>query len=188
MSKHENTEIKKTKRKLTDLSVEELCGFVQELCAINKDNRLFADMFLGNDAEQCFKATQKKIEKALSYNWNRRGETTKIWNFKEVSLWLKAYRMFRKDLAELAELYIYAAETGNQITLDMGDIDERYYESMENLFETACAAVNDIPSGESRSEYIDKLKSIAQSTDGIGWGYHDSMEDIFFEAFDENEK
>lgn len=180
--------MKTMKRKLTDLSLEELHGFVRNLCAINKDNALFADMFLANDIEQCFNATQKKIEKALSYSWNRRGETTKTWNFGEVNSWLKAYRIFRKDLTELAELYIYAAKIGNQITLDLGDIDEKYYERMENLFEAACAAVNDLPPGENRSGYIDELKAIARSTDGIGWGYHDSMEDIFCEAFDENEK
>jgi len=84
------------------------------------------------------------------------------------------------------ELLVYAAECGNQCTCDYGDIDEPFYDSLEKMFESAAKAVAKLDK-EQAEPFIDRLAGVVKKAHGIGWGYYDGINEIFYEAFPDEE-
>jgi hypothetical protein len=68
-------------------------------------------------------------------------------------------------------------EKGTRFTRDYGDIDERFYSSVESALEELAALLR----GEARELYPSfsgRLASVEQMTDGIGWGFHNFVADV----------
>ncbi len=92
----------------------------------------------------------------------------------------KAIRDYRKATGNLpgtAELLMTYVENGARFTREYGDIDERFYNSMESALSELAALLR----GEAREIYPhlrDRLASVEQMTDGIGWGFHDFVADV----------
>ncbi len=85
------------------------------------------------------------------------------------------------------ELMLYFVESGTRFTLEFGDIDENYYLSLERMYRKAIDLLQTFGK-ESIDEYCNRFERLVVSTKDIGWGYHDSLADIFYEKFpDENE-
>ena len=87
----------------------------------------------------------------------------------------KAIRDYRKatgDIPGTAELLMTYVENGTKFTHDYGDIDERFYSSVESALDELAALLR----GEGREMYpqfSERLARVEQMTDGIGWGFHD---------------
>jgi hypothetical protein len=68
-------------------------------------------------------------------------------------------------------------ENGTRFTHEFGDIDERFYNSVESVLEELVALLR----GEAREMYPqfrDRLARVEQMTAGIGWGFHDFVGDV----------
>ena len=99
----------------------------------------------------------------------------------------KAIRDYRKatgDLPGTAELLLTYVENGAEFTDTYGDIDERFYLSIES-------ALNELANllrGEVREMYPqfrERLARVEQLADGIGWGFHDYVGDVVWQLEDE---
>ena len=92
----------------------------------------------------------------------------------------KAIRDYRKasgNLPGTAELLMTYVENGAEFTQDYGDIDERFYSSVESALDELAALLR----GEARGMYpqfSERLARVEQMTDGIGWGFHDYVGDV----------
>jgi hypothetical protein len=92
----------------------------------------------------------------------------------------KAIRDYRKATGNLhgtAELLMTYVENGARFTHEYGDIDERFYSSVESALDELAALLR----GEARGMYPqfrDRLARVEQMTDGIGWGFHDFVGDV----------
>ena len=92
----------------------------------------------------------------------------------------KAIRDYRKATGNLpgtAELLMTYVEQGAEFTHDYGDIDERFYNSVESALDELAALLYD----EARGVYpqlSERLARVEQITDGIGWGFHDHIGDV----------
>ena len=92
----------------------------------------------------------------------------------------KAIRDYRKatgNLTGTAELLMTYVENGARFTHEYGDIDERFYSSVESALDELAALLR----GEARGMYPqfrDRLARVEQMTDGIGWGFHDFVGDV----------
>ncbi len=73
---------------------------------------------------------------------------------------------------EAIEMELYYAGKGIQGTLAYGDIDERFYLSVESVFESAIKRILANPEPE---QYQRRLGDMVNSTSGIGWGFHDQL-------------
>ena len=99
----------------------------------------------------------------------------------------KAIRDYRKATGNLpgtAELLMTYVENGARFTHEYGDIDERFYNSVESALEELAALLR----GESRGVYPrfrDRLVRVEQMTDGIGWGFHDFVGDVVWRLEEE---
>ena len=78
------------------------------------------------------------------------------------------------------ELMIHYLETGNQFTLDLGDINEEFYSSLESMFERILDTLR-VQSTDVQEKYFSRLENIVSSAKNIGWGYYDYISDIFSE-------
>ena len=68
-------------------------------------------------------------------------------------------------------------ENGTRFTREYGDIDERFYSSVESALDELAALLR----GEARGMYLqfrDRLARVEQMSDGIGWGFHDFVGDV----------
>jgi hypothetical protein len=74
----------------------------------------------------------------------------------------------------IADLMIYFVECGNKFTLDYGDINETFYDTMIEMYGKAVRKVLELPKNKQRP-FRKRLREIMESAHGIGWGYHDDL-------------
>ena len=91
----------------------------------------------------------------------------------------KAIRDYRKasgNLPGTAELLMTYVENGAKFTNEYGDIDERFYTSIESALDELAALLR----GEAGlyPQFADRLADVEQLTNGIGWGFHDFIADV----------
>jgi len=91
----------------------------------------------------------------------------------------KAIRDYRKatgDIPGTVELLMTYVENGAEFTHEYGDIDERFYSSVESALDELTALLR----GAARETYpafSERLAKVEQLTNGIGWGFHDYIAD-----------
>ena len=98
----------------------------------------------------------------------------------EVRKAIRDYRRATSDLLGTAELLMTYVEQGAEFTQDYGDIDERFYNSVESALDELAALLH----GEARGMYLqlsERLARVEQITDGIGWGFHDHIGDVVWQ-------
>jgi hypothetical protein len=76
------------------------------------------------------------------------------------------------------EMELYYVSRGIQGTLAYGDIHERFYTSVESVFESAIKRILANPEPQ---QYQRRLEDMVKSTRGIGWGFHDGLSDLLAE-------
>jgi hypothetical protein len=89
---------------------------------------------------------------------------------------IRDYRNATGNLAGTAELLMTYVENGAEFTADYGDIDERFYSSVESVLDELAALLR----GEEGMypQFSERLARVEQLTDGIGWGFHDYVGDV----------
>ena len=90
------------------------------------------------------------------------------------------YRKVSRSKASLVDLMLYYVEIGVEFTNTYGDIDDAFYESMGNMYKWA---VELIVGNEIEELYEKRCRRIVEETSGIGWGFHDRLEEIYEENF-----
>ena len=91
----------------------------------------------------------------------------------------KAIRDYRKATGHIpgtAELLMSYVENGVKFTNEYGDIDERFYSSVESALSELATLLRG-PSRELYPQFRERLAKIEQETGGIGWGFHDFITD-----------
>ena len=162
-----------------------LIALVGELHALNAQNRDFlATRFVssGNGLDKY----KKIIRKALCPNWPN--ENTSI-SFRDARKAIGDYRKATGDTEGLAELYVFAAECATQLTLDYGDMDEPFYDSLERMYAAAVKTVKTLATHapQTAAPLIHRLRALVTKTENIGWGLHYFMADEFSENFDDTD-
>ncbi len=86
------------------------------------------------------------------------------------------FKKVARSTQNIADLMVTYVEAGVACTLEFGDIDEPFYNSMESMYETA---LKHVIKEALFSEFKDRLKLIVLNTRGMGWGFHDQLSDLF---------
>ena len=148
-----------------------LLALIKELYDAAAGNRdlLHASLLAGtNDDELLEKYRRKIVEQffpARGVGKLRLGEARKA---------IRDYRKATGNIAGTAELLMAYVENGARFTREYGDIDERFYNSIES----ALAELATLLRGEARglyAQFAQRLATVEQMSDGIGWGFHDSI-------------
>ena len=81
----------------------------------------------------------------------------------------------------LIDLALYYVEVGVQYTNTYGDINEPFYNSMESMFTQAMKWMKQLKISD---QFQQRAEQICEDTDGIGWGFHDRLCEIYSDYFD----
>jgi len=82
------------------------------------------------------------------------------------------------------ELMVYFVECGASFALDVGYGDEHFFASLERMYEKAIKHLLTLDEA-TIDDFYDRFEDLVTSTEPIGWGFHDTLGEIFYEAFPE---
>lgn len=86
------------------------------------------------------------------------------------------YKNISNNTEKIAELMLYYSEIGVNFTNTYGDIDEIFYGNIERSYNNALEYIF-------KNGLEDKFKNMANTimieTDGMGWGFADTMNEIY---------
>ncbi|HEY2811204.1 MAG TPA: DUF6155 family protein [Rhabdochlamydiaceae bacterium] len=107
------------------------------------------------------------------------------WDFPELnySVARKAISDFKKvnsDPRAIIELQLSYVEYGVECTLEYGDIDERFYNSMESMFRKT---LRDMEEHGLLNLFEKRCLAIQQKTHDLGWGFGDAITELCEEYF-----
>lgn len=97
---------------------------------------------------------------------------------------IRDYRKVTGNIPGTAELLMTYVENGAEFTQQFGDIDERFYNSVESVLHELAALLR----GEARglyAQFADRLAKTAERASDIGWGFGDCVSDVVAQLHDE---
>ena len=165
------------KSAIADFERFALIGLISDLYAYSAPNKNFlhARFALGSDALKPFK---KIIEDALFPDVMSNDDV-------EIATAKKAISDYGKAVGDpkgMLELMVYFVECGANFSLDVGYGDEDFFTSLERMYEKAIKLLLTLDEA-TIDDYYDRFEDLVTSTSDIGWGFHDTLGDIFSEAF-----
>jgi hypothetical protein len=166
--------LKEVKDELLSKDKEELVKQMLELYKKYDTVKEYFDFYVNPNEDGLYKKYKEKVRKGF---YPKRGDQLKL------SISRKALNDFRKmetSKERLGELILYFVECGVEFTNEFGDINEAYYLSIENAFVDSLKILTD---DNALEKYKDRAKKIVDDTDGIGWGFHDSLVETFYNYY-----
>jgi hypothetical protein len=167
------------KTAMADFDRDALMTLIRDLYDLSPSNKHFvhARLWLGQDPL----AEYKKIVADCMYPDVYRNHPVQISKAKKA---VSEYRRAASDIRGAIDLMIYFVECGTEFTVEYGDIDESFYDSLLNMFSRAVKAVEKLPESEQGS-FRERLWELTESSNRIGWGYHDGLCEEYYRAFPE---
>ncbi len=166
------------KKSIKEYEAYQLIELVKDLYQLSEDNKIFlhARLIKGDDSLQKYK---RIISEALYPDVLREDSHC---DFDKAEKAIKDFAKATGNDEGTVDLMIYFVECGNQFTLDCGDINEIFYDTLIAMYEKATASVLKMPKWK-QLPFRQRLEKIMESADGIGWGYHDDLCNYYYEAF-----
>ena len=167
------------KSAIADFERPALIGLISDLYAYSTPNKNFlhARFSLGSDALKPYK---KIIEDALFPDVMSNDDVEIATAKKAISDYGKAVG----DSRGMLELMVYFVECGASFSLDVGYGDEDFFASLERMYEKAIKLLLTLDEA-TIDDFYDRFEDLVTSTRDIGWGFHDTLGDIFSKAFPE---
>jgi hypothetical protein len=179
--KSSNSTWSDVKAAMAGMDEKQLISLVSDLYRLSRENQAFlhARFGVGDDTLGPYKKT---IDACL-YPDVYKNKPVQISKAKQA---ISTYSKAVGDPLGEAELMTFFVECGNSFTVDFGDIDEAFYDALNRMYRRAIDKVLTLPE-EARGEFQRRLKTIMTSSSNIGWGYHDTLCDDYYDAFSEDE-
>jgi len=170
------------KKVISNFGHEELVNLITDLYHLSSDNKNFLHtrFSLGEDPLRPY----KKIIKDCLYPDVMHDKPLRIAQAK------KAVSQYEKAIGEtkgLVELMLYFVECGNRFTVDYGDINEDFYLALVRMYDKTIDTLFSLDE-DTIQVYQSRFSEIMESSSGIGWGYHDDLCDLYYEAFSDFEE
>ena len=169
------------RRHLASLGKPALIALVKDLYEVSAGNRDFiqAHCRAGESAGEILEKYRAKIVEQFC---PARGEPRL--RLSEARKAISDYRRATGDVLGTAELLMTYVEQGAEFTHEYGDIEWRFYNSVESALDELAALLRK----EARGMYQQlrqRLERVEQITDGIGWGFHDYIGDVVWQLDEE---
>lgn len=162
---------------LSNLTKEELVEEIRQLAKRFKQvNEYYKARLEPHKTEDTLAAYKKRIRREF---FTRSGDPGPL----RLSAARKMVLEFAKVQANIMhqiDLELFYVEQGVKFTNAFGDIDERFYMSIEAMFERALKNVKKYRLG---GAFVDRALKIKKDTREIGWGFGDNIECLYDEYF-----
>jgi hypothetical protein len=162
------------KKILASKEPKELLALIKDLYSLNKQNKTF--LHTKYTLVDPVKPYMEIIAECISLDYK------KPINLAGAKKAISQYRKAVGDPKGILELMVFYVECGNDLTCEYGDIDEKFYCSLESVFHNALQALakSDI---ETIEEYLPRLQTIVEKAENIGWGYYDTIIELLYDYF-----
>lgn len=91
------------------------------------------------------------------------------------------YKKLASSPESIAEIMIHYVEMGVAYTRSYGDISAPFYASMQSMY---VAAIRHLEEHHLMEQFQERCLQIMQRTAGIGWGFNDTMVEIYYTYFE----
>ncbi|WP_205694145.1 MULTISPECIES: DUF6155 family protein [unclassified Clostridium] len=104
--------------------------------------------------------------------------------YSNVNKAISDFKKISNNTQLIAELMLYYAEVGVEFTNEFGDIDERFYNTIERAYNNALEYIfkNDL-----QEKFKNKADEIKLNTGCIGWGFNENMNEIYYDYYSDFE-
>jgi hypothetical protein len=164
--------VSELKKKLNAKGKEDL---IKDILDLFKKNQFVKDYYISQQSDNSnspiFLKYKEIIEKEF---FPERGDGKA-----RLSVAKKAISEFKKlscNNALIADLMIFYVEVGVRYTNEYGDIDEKFYFSMESMYEQA---LKFIVTNKLSNKFRNRCLEIVEDTANMGWGFHDQLSEIY---------
>lgn len=158
---------------LQDWEKDRLIGLIQDLHKLSGTNADFLHArLLDADAAQSLAPYKKRIKQAISpaQPWKQDVQ------LREGRKAISDYKKARGDVRGVLTLMVYYIQCGNDFTLDFGDIDETFYNSLCSMLDQVKKQLISGNDQKLADDFIPVLEYEFQRIDGqMGWGYPDEF-------------
>ena len=167
------------KQQLSHYEKPELLRLLQELYQLNTDNKLFLAARLSQaDPNELAEPYRKAIRAELNPprgvpRLNLRAARKAINDFKKACA----------DPAAVADLMIFYVEQAVICTNTYGDIDERFYASLESVYAEAINVITQANDPVMAGYFRPRMHQIVYDTSDIGWGFHEELSQLYREEY-----
>lgn len=159
------------KRALSGFSRVQLLGLVQDMYRADPKNQGFLHArFLVSDEGTDLSPYKKRIKAAI--NPSRWDVPIK---YRDAKRAISDYNKARGQLGETLELMFYCVKCGNDVTLEFGDLDETFYNSMGSMYGSIVKKLSVQADPELTATWLDRLEKEYQSVVSTGWGYGEEL-------------
>lgn len=183
MASSEKHSWKDIKQALSGWSDKQLVGLVQDLYRLNSENAAFlnARLLAAQAATSTLSPYKKRICDAVSPSQPWKQEVKLSEGRKAISEFKKANGNIRDTLL----LMTYYVQCGNDFTLEFGDIDERFYDSLCSMVRQIKDTLIKDQDQNLADAILPLLEKEFKRIDGqMGWGYPDEFGDHLEELRD----
>lgn len=174
--------ITQIKKELVKLQYEELVDIICRLCKSSKEAADQVNLMLGND-DFVDDVLAKAKEKVRGQFFTKRGGYGRL-NLAAAKSEIASFKKAYPFPSKIIDLQLYYVECGIEFTNDLGDIDGSFYNSMISMYETVVESI--LKTGDLRlaKSFAPRLETAVSDVGGIGWGFHEALEEAFFQIED----
>jgi hypothetical protein len=167
------------KRQLSQYNQAKLLELISELHSLSADNKRFIEAKVIND-DSIIEKYRAIIGKSISTDapWKKSQQLS----LKTAKKAISDYKKATGNIKGTIDLMIYYVERGTEFTCAFGDIDENFYISLELVFSDVLKLMG---RNNYTEEFTNRLATVVDDADGIGWGYYDSIK-IMWEEWTQN--
>lgn len=165
---------RQVKQVISPWSNSQLAALVQDLYRLNSTNSdfLHARLLSDTDHEQCLVPFKKRIQHAISPAQPWKQDVRLSEGRKAISDYKKA----NGNVRNLLTLMVYYVKCGNDFTLEFGDIDEAFYDSLCTMVVQIKERLIAEDDADLAAAFMPLLEKEFQRIDGkMGWGYPDEV-------------
>ncbi len=167
--------LRELKTELNKLNKDALIKHISELYKKYKPVKEYLDFQINPNESKILEQYKEKVREGF---YPKRGYKLRL------SLSKNALNDFKKldtSKESLADLLLYYVECGVELTNEFGDIDENFYTSIENAYETSLGLMS---KEGILNKFKDRAFEIVNEAQNTGWGFHDYLKEAYDEYYD----
>jgi hypothetical protein len=169
---------------LQHLDQKEMIKLIRDLYQLSKENRIFLTSRMGIcDQEPLLEPYKRAIRREF---YPDRGLPRL--NLAAARKALNDFKRINPQLETVAELLVYFVEQGVACTREYGDIHAQFYSSLESAFVEAITLIRESEDEQIIEKFRPRLREIVADTVNIGWGFHDYLQDVFYNEYPEEQE
>ncbi len=167
---------KNIKSKIEKEDKSELLKLISILYSLNKENKIFLNMKYSSE-EISLESLKNEITKYINPSPMSHQKINIVKAKKVISNYYKATK---DELGKLELMILFFEEGIDQLTNCDGA--ESYYDALISMFEKIVKELEKHSENE-KIKYYKRLRKDIDSTNGLGYGFYDILEEVFEEIF-----